>query len=1006
MKKQIFYIVLAISIISCKSSTEQNSLSNISLNGSWKFNTIPGQGYNYINVIEEETDIIIDNDDEEHVEIDGRWRAQNVGKSGSKFYGKNYLARWFKEGAYDGYVRFHPEFKTSGQYEVFVRYPFTSHMTAEINIVHNGGKTSVYRNQRIYNGEWLSVGIFDFDKGKKQFVEITAITPGEVSADAVMFKPVSKEVSTASIELPKGVFKTDYDDSEWDILPVPGHWGMLNDYANYNGLGWYRKAFTLPKNWLNGENEKAYLKFGGVYHVAKVYLNGQFIGRHQGGFTPFEFDVTEQLNGNGENLVALEVDNNFMVSATWNWGGIIRDVSLYKTGELHIKQQYIHGEPNLEDGTAELFVKVTLQNNSGKAWKTTIQSELTKEGIVATLEKDVEIPANSIQSYNLKTSLNAEDVDLWHFDSPTLYTATTSISSDQKNWDERSDNFGIRKVEVSPDGMLLNGERVRTGGFNRVSEQRYYGSSEPLEVLEHDVDLMKEAGANFMRIMHGNVNEKLIELCDRKGILIFEEVNVRDLTNPEFTAPGYPMIREWIKGMIERDINHPSIVGWSVGNELSDHKAYAKEMIAFVKEELDPYRLVTCVSNSGQKDEYTRETDPNTDVDIIMHNLYDWQGTPQEVLDILREKWPEKAIFLSEHGLGPIPSTSLNEDIPEISDWMNIVRGKNTHVIGTSLWTFNDYRSGYAGTTASENRVWGVVNVWGQKRRFFDRIKRENSPLQKLEIMDPDLQSRKATVTVQIKEPNDYPSYALKGYTILYALSDNKGIKLHENEVALPDLEPGADAWNDSLSWPALSSEVYGLTVHLMSPTGYSRHSQTIHFQKALAPKITGVIGGMNSLRVYFDHVYGAESYVAKVYGPSGKPIQSDPTIESHIDIESLAKGQAHEVEVLALNSLGEGEPSVKIDGKTSDQPLPPIVWKSFIANDRLVVGYSSDFQDSHYTIKYGIIKDKLDKEFASNVRGMMSIGLEGENEVFFKIRRIVDGRESNWSQVNQASIK
>ena len=248
----------------------------------------------------------------------------------------------------------------------------------------------------------------------------------------------------------------------------------------------------------------------------------------------------------------------------------------------------------------------------------------------------------------------------------------------------------------------------------------FWGSSEPLEVLEKDVDLMKEAGANFMRIMHGTQNEKLIDLCDKKGILIFEEINVRDLDNDEFRANYYPLaklekekgiklnpeeeeilmldepyvkVREehginissknyflakyWLKGMIERDINHPSIIGWSVGNELNNHFEYGKAAMAYVKQELDPYRLVTCVSNSGQKPEYTPETDPNTFVDIIMHNMYRWQGEPQEILNTLRTKWPDKPIFISEFGFDPFPSTALDGDKEIFSEWMNNFRNKN-----------------------------------------------------------------------------------------------------------------------------------------------------------------------------------------------------------------------------------------------------------------------------------------------------------------------------------------
>ena len=195
--------------------------------------------------------------------------------------------------------------------------------------------------------------------------------------------------------------------------------------------------------------------------------------------------------------------------------------------------------------------------------------------------------------------MDAKDVTLWHFDKPYLYACSSIIKEGKIELNTRTDKFGIRKVEVTPTQFLLNGEPVRLAGFNRVSDHRYWGSSEPQSLINQDVDLMKNAGANFMRIMHGTQNEKLISRCDEKGILLFEEVNVRELSNPEFVAPDYTIAKQWLKEMIERDCNHASIVGWSVGNELSDHYDYAQKMISYVKSELDPHRLVTCVSNTG-----------------------------------------------------------------------------------------------------------------------------------------------------------------------------------------------------------------------------------------------------------------------------------------------------------------------------------------------------------------------------------------------------------------------
>ncbi len=973
---------------------------NFSLNGDWKFNTIPGQGYNYLQVKEDPTDIIVDNEDKDQIEIKGNWEKRTWAARETFPYRGSFLFREFKKGqSKDNYVRFLPKLKESGNYEVFVRYPFSANLTTQINIQHANGITDVYRSQRNYCDEWLSTGIYKFNKEDKNYIEITALSDLGVGADAIMLKPVSQKVYNTSRELPNQVFKTDYDDRSWNNLKVPGHWGMLNNFSNYNGIGWYRKTFTWPKGWDINDDDKIRIKFGGVYHVSKVYINGKFVGRHQGGFTPFEYDITDFVIPNNENVIAVEVDNNYIVGATWNWGGIIRDVEISKTKDIRIKHQYIHANPDLKKGTAKALVKVTLENNSSEKKNIEIKSELGLENKSSSvqLSQTVEVPANTIKSFTLETTI--ENVSLWHFDHPNLYTAKTTISKKDKIIDLQTDNFGIRKVKITDSQMFLNGEPVRIGGYNRVSESRYWGSSEPLDVLKEDIDLMKEAGANFMRIMHGTQNEKLIELCDRKGILLFEEVNVRNLNNVEFTAPNFPLIRSWIKGMVERDINHPSIIGWSVGNELTYHYEYGKQMIDYVKTELDPHRLVTCVSNSGQKGEYTPETDPNTFVDVIMHNMYTWQGKPQEILDTLRKKWPNKAIFISEYGLVPIPSTSLDGDLPIISEWQKHYRGKNNFVIGTSLWTFNDYRSGYAGTTAEENRVWGLVNVWRQKRRLFYRMRKENSPISQLSVTNIDFDSAKAEVTITIKKPDDYPSFAIKNYKLTYNFYDNNGEVLSENEVEIPNLKPGDNIWKSTLKWDALSEKIFNLKVDLVNPLGYSRHTETYSFVEPNAPKINAISEGNKSLRVYVDKVYGATEYIARYTNDKGELLETIPTINPYITIEELSNGKSYEIEVIALNKKGKSKSSNIVKATPNNTLLPPIVWKSQIIDNKLIIGYSSDKNDTVYTVQYGTIEGKLSDQFSTNNRGMMSIDLRGKKPLYLRIKRESNGEDSKWSK-------
>lgn len=1030
-------------------SLEQEEQNSLSLNGPWKFYAIYGEGSNYMNIQEREDDIVIDNTDP-NTERQGNWKTLKTGLRNSRFYREDYVQHNFTltdlkaaNKVDSSHFRFYPNFKKSGYYEAFTRYPFASHLTAQYNVQHAQGITTQYVSQRTFCNEWVSLGIFEFDRADANYVELTAIVSGAVAADAVLFREIPAEKYLRAKEEPKRVFLPKFDDSDWHTLQVPGHWGMINDFSNYTGKAWYRKAIDLPESWTKTSDTRYYLQFGGVYHLSSIYLNGKFIGKNRGGFTPFEFDVTEALNFNGKNILAVQADNSAVVGATWNWGGIIRDVTLTKNKAVRIDHQYIHADPNLESGSADLKLRVKIENNAAETKSITISSSIHDKAEIARLTGTLEMEPFTSKVLHLDGALKPEDVELWHFDQPKLYQIQTTISEGNTFVDQASDHFGIRKIELTDAQMLLNGEPVRLAGFNRVSEHRFWGSSEPIEVLEKDVDLMKEAGANFMRIMHGTQNEKLIELCDRKGILLFQEINVRDLDNDEFRANYYPLskldknkrsqlryeeeevlmldepyikVRDehdiaitdknyflskyWLKGMIERDINHPSIIGWSVGNELNNHFEYGKTIIAYVKEELDPYRLVTCVSNSGQKEEYTPETDPNTFSDLIMHNMYRWQGDPEEILSTLRRKWPDKPVFISEFGFDPFPSTALDGDKKIFSEWTNHFRHQNEFVIGTSMWTFNDYRSSYAGTTAEENRVWGIINSWRQKRRLFDRIQREHAPIKDIEVSNIDLENGSADVQMPIRSEKDYPSHAMRDYKLAYQFRNSKGEIVSENVLELPTIQPTDGTWKGAISWDQLPSDLLDLSISLVTPTDHTRFRKTLSFQPAITPEISVIVAGKDAVRILFDPVPNAKEYFVRYYSKDQAVQESYKTITNTIDIDNLAANKTYSFQLYAVNDKGESKPSVSAKATTGQRILPPIIWDSFITDNKLVIGYSSDFTDGNYMVQYGASADHLDQEFISNVRGMVSIDLNGEKEVYFKMKRIKEGEESNWSQL------
>lgn len=182
--------------------------------------------------------------------------------------------------------------------------------------------------------------------------------------------------------------------------------------------------------------------------------------------------------------------------------------------------------------------------------------------------------------------------------------------------------------------------------------------------------------------------------------------------------------------MIDRDYNHPSIIGWSVGNELLNHYDYVKSMIDFTRRELDPYRLITYVSFSGNRANYTPANDPISVSDLIMHNTYGFD--PGRLIDSPAEKWPNRAVFVSEFGGRQIGET-LDSRSPGLEErWSTLAH--QPHVIGAALGTFNDYRSNYRGSAPGELRSWGIVDLWRRDKAAARDIARLHSPIRTLRL--------------------------------------------------------------------------------------------------------------------------------------------------------------------------------------------------------------------------------------------------------------------------------
>ncbi len=529
-------------------------------------------------------------------------------------------------------------------------------------------------------------------------------------------------LTSNEIGLEQVFYEEDY--SKWDTIQVPGNWDTRERYSEFVGQGYYQKEFELPKEW---KNKQIRLKFDAVYETVKVWLNGSFLGEHVGGYTPFEFNITNKVDFSKSNTVIVMADNTYKRGAWWAWGGISRAVSLVANEDIRIAHQHMAAVPDFESNKVNFAITYKIENNGVNEAVVNLNSEILG---VHSGELSVRLKPNSETVSSLKFEKPLSDIQLWHFNAPNLYELKSKAMLNGVEVDEVSDKFGIRKFEVRGAQFFLNNDPVRLNGVNRIHDHPIYGNTEPDHlVLQDMLDIKHNLGCNFSRLMHAPLSENLLRICDSIGFLVVEEIPVWGDDDPQ-AYPNNPQTKLWLKEMIERDYNHPSVVAWSVGNELRDPNApwpektltnrqynYVNSMLDYI-EELDTTRLKTYVSLSTYRNG-TIENEPYDKLDFISINSY---GNVVEHAKITNKKFPNKPIFISELGksqIGPAPHATLDDEL-----LTSIMALKNLpYVSGVSLWSYNDYRSNYEGTPQSGFREWGIVDERRNKKEAYVQLK-------------------------------------------------------------------------------------------------------------------------------------------------------------------------------------------------------------------------------------------------------------------------------------------
>jgi beta-galactosidase len=789
----------------------------------------------------------------------------------------------------------------------------------------------------------------------------------------------------------------------WDKMEVPGNWDLHNEYADYTGDAWYSYTFNANESW-TGKNLR--LVFQSVYNDSEVWLNGNKVGENHFGFLQFYFDVSKYLLIGQKNEIVVKVNNVFKKGAIWNWGGIRRPVWLEITNPVRINSLAITPIPDLQKQNASIQIKAEVANYSSKPADLSFGVEVfykNKSIYISGIQKALSVKENELTTLAHTLNLSKGNTHLWHFDHPELYTAKVSIYSEKQLLHTYEDRFGIRKIEIDGIKLKLNGEEIRLVGFNLVPEDRVTGNTLPFDRIKKIVDMLKEAGANMARISHMSLPKEFLDYLDERGIMTFEEVTLwgKDI----LVDPANPLPKLWLEKLIKQEYNHPSIIGWSVGNEIGTLNKnplasdYIKGAIENAKR-LDPNRLAVYVSNSVQ----SQDNDPSVYSDLIMQNTYGgWLNAAEKA----HAKFPNKPIFMSEFGLNLI-----GENLEANADFNKMLSGLRTkdYLIGASLWTFNDYRSNYWSaiksweSPPSHNRTWGVVNTFLQKKKAFYTIQKEFLPLKILNISSGINENAfSGKIVLKPNEKPDFPAYQLKNYHfVIKALNANQELK--QTEIKLPVLNPGDGIKSFAYSL-GLTNSTSAVKISLVDAQNYTRFDTTIYINQPLAGLIKTVHTSTNAARIVFERSPTAAYYTLK-YGEKGLDKETAAvSINNFFDLKDLKEKATYQYQLVAHNN--KGIKTTEISTFTLDESeLPPIIWGVEPVKNGFFISFSGDPLDYRYEVEYGTVAGKYDKLLTINTHGVLQIpNLETDKTYFFRLRRVLQwGFASEWT--NEMKVK
>jgi beta-galactosidase len=439
-----------------------------------------------------------------------------------------------------------------------------------------------------------------------------------------------------------------FDDSDWRILDLPHDWSIEGEFnpehpagigggALPGGLGWYRKYFAIPSN---KKGKLFYIDFDGVYMNSEVWINGHYLGKRPFGYASFRYNLTPYLNfGKEKNVIAVKVDNSKQPNSRWYSGsGIYRNVWLTEVNPVHVAHWGTFvTTPKVSNEDATVKAEQTIRNSfESHVTASVLASVVDPSGKEVGSSTSSQVEIASGDSVTVFSDFEIEAPRLWSVDNPQQYKLITKVMVDNQLSDVYETPFGIRSFRFDAEqGFFLNGESMKIKGVCLHHDLGALGAAVNKRAIKRKLEIMQDMGVNAIRTAHNPPAPELLDLCDEMGFIVMNETF--DMWAKPKVKYGYSLYwDEWheqdLKDHILRDRNHPSVMIWSIGNEIleqwdSTGIRITRELASIVHE-IDKTRPIT-TGNNGPSPENNLNKSGALDLVGFNYHHEDWADFPE-----------------------------------------------------------------------------------------------------------------------------------------------------------------------------------------------------------------------------------------------------------------------------------------------------------------------------------------------------------------------------------------